>query len=139
MAVGRASPPIPPPAPASVIEISTSVLGTGVNLSNGAALQPHQPNGTPVDVTLADPGSGGAYEFISSSSGFDFKVGETLNLTLTAQTEFHTFTVDAAGLDVSVDKDQTVRFSVTFDRPGSYQLICVPHQGLGMVATINVK
>ena len=59
--------------------------------------------------------------------------------TLSAETEFHTFTVDELGIDESVDASEKIRFSFTFDRAGIYKLVCIPHESLGMVGTITVQ
>ncbi len=31
------------------------------------------------------------------------------------------------------------RFSRTFDEPGTYRYICIPHEGAGMVGTVVVR
>ncbi len=88
-------------------------------------------------VVLQDPGKGGNYSF--SPSTFNFRVGETVSFTLTGGSQFHTFTVEDLDIDESVDAGQTVRFSFTFNTAGTYQLICIPHESLGMMGTINVQ
>jgi plastocyanin len=47
--------------------------------------------------------------------------------------------VDDLGIDESVDSGATVELSFTFDTAGTFELICVPHQALGMVGTITVQ
>ncbi len=88
-------------------------------------------------VALQDPGSGGKYAF--NPSTFNFKVGETVSFTLRGGGEFHTFTVEDLGIDESVDAGQTRTFSFTFNTAGTFQLICIPHETLGMVGIINVQ
>ena len=70
---------------------------------------------------------------------FNFGVGDTITFTLTGESEFHTFTIDELGIDESVEVDEPVTFSVTFDRPGAFQLICIPHELQGMTGTITVQ
>ena len=72
-------------------------------------------------------------------SEFTFNVGETVAFTLCAETEFHTFTVEDLGIDVSVDGGSSETLSFTFDSPGAFRLICVPHEALGMTGTITVN
>lgn len=97
---------------------------------------PTPPEPTPT-VGLLDAGGRGPFEF--SQTEFNFSVGETVTLVLKSESQFHTFTVDDLGIDVPVNGGETVNFSFTFDKPGTYQLICVPHEALGMVGTITVK
>ncbi len=121
----RPSPPVVPPAnPPAVAPSNTTSGGT----SGG---------GTPVTVSLQDPGGSGSYKF--DSSEFTFSAGETVSFTFNSEAEFHTFTVDDLGIDVSVDAGSSETLTFTFDKPGKYELICVPHVALGMVGTITVQ
>ena len=47
--------------------------------------------------------------------------------------------VKAKGIDVEVEAEATESITFTFDKPGTYDLICIPHESLGMVATIVVQ
>ncbi len=68
-----------------------------------------------------------------------FDAGETVDFTFVGESVFHTFTVEELGIDVDVNGGETVSFEFTFDEPGTYTLICIPHQALGMVGTITVQ
>ena len=70
---------------------------------------------------------------------FSFNAGEAVNFTFPSESQLHTFTVDDLDIDVAVGGDGTVGFSFTFDKPGTYELICIPHRALGMVGTITVS
>ena len=94
-------------------------------------------SGSTVAVTLQDPGGSGSYKF--DSSEFAFSAGETVSFTFSAESEFHTFTVDDLGIDVSVDGGSSETLTFTFVTPGEYKLICIPHESLGMVGTITVQ
>ena len=120
----RPSPSVVPPADTVVPATPTSTGGT----SGG---------GTPVTVSLKDPGGSGSYTF--DSNEFTFSTGETVSFTFNAETEFHTFTVDGLDIDVSVDGGSSETLTFTFDTPGEYKLFCVPHEALGMVGTITVN
>ena len=126
----RASPSPPPQAPtvpADATETATE--------ENGDVTPPP---GTAVTVDLLDLGGGNAsYEF--SSDEFTFSVGETVTFTLVSQAEFHTFTVDDLEIDVIVNGGDTETLTFTFDQAGTFELICSPHQFLGMVGTITVQ
>jgi plastocyanin len=58
---------------------------------------------------------------------------------MTAETEFHTFTVDDLDIDEAVSSGDTVEFTVTFDKAGEFHLFCIPHEALGMEGTIKVQ
>lgn len=121
----RASPPVVPPANTTAPAPSNT---TGGDSPGG---------GTAVTVSLQDQGGSGSYKF--DSSEFNFSAGETVSFTFNSETEFHTFTVDDLGIDVSVDAGSPETLTFTFDKPGVYELVCVPHESLGMVGTITVQ
>ena len=118
------SPPPPPRAP-TVLPVSTGG-------SSGDVVE-----GTEFAVALQDPGGG--EDYVYSPAEMSFKVGDSITFVLTSQSEFHTFTVDDLDIDVSVDAEETVRYTVTFDSPGTFSLICIPHEMQGMVGTITVE
>ena len=66
-------------------------------------------------------------------------VGETVTFTLTAETEFHTFTVDELGIDESIDGGESATYTHTFDKAGTFKLVCLVHETSGMVGTITVQ
>ena len=122
----RPSPSPPPPAPTTTVATVVPTTET-----------PCPADGTAIGVNLEDLGGSGDYRF--APSNLTFKTGEAGCFTLTAETEFHTFTVDDLGIDVSIDGGATETLVFTFDQPGTYQLICIPHEALGMVGTITVQ
>lgn len=93
--------------------------------------------GTLVEVINHDQGGSGKYAF--EPNEFSFAVGETVTFRMTAETEFHTFTVDQLEIDESADAGETVTFSLTFEEAGTFDLICIPHESLGMTGTITVQ
>ena len=93
--------------------------------------------GTELTVDLKDNGGVGPFEF--DPVDLSFNAGETVNFSFESESQLHTFTVDGLGIDVSVDGGETVGFSFTFDKPGTYEVICIPHEALGMVGTITVQ
>ena len=90
-----------------------------------------------VCVKLKDPGGSGVYAF--DPHELVFRVGDTVIFNLSAESEFHTFTADDLGIDVSVDGGSTETFTFTFDKAGTYELTCIPHEALGMTGTITVR
>ena len=137
-------PAYPPPAPPELLAIAASSVAAMFPPPGGPPPPPcgepvegPKEGGTPTSVRLEDERESGAYRF--DPGNLSFKVGETVNFTLTAETELHTFTVCELKVDESVDAGQTVTFSITFDRPGTFGLICIPHESQGMVATIVVQ
>ena len=95
------------------------------------------PSSSALRVTLADPGRSGSYLF--DPADFTFSVGQTVTFALTSENEFHTFTVDALGIDQNVNAGETAEFTHTFTEAGSFDLICIPHQFVGMVGTVTVN
>ena len=122
----RPSPPPPSRAPAPTSTPAPTTTET-----------PVQPDGVAQSVDLEDPGGSGDYQF--NPSELVYKVGDTVTFSLSAETEFHTFTIDELGIDVSMDSGTTDTLTYTFDKPGTFPLICIPHELLGMVGTITVQ
>ena len=127
---GRSSPSPPPPAPAQTND-------TSVSASPVDAVKPSPGQGTPFTIVNEDPGGSGEYKF--NPSEFTFAVGETVDFTMTAETELHNFTVDDLGIDEDTEPGESATFSFTFDRAGTYKFICIFHEINGMVGTITVK
>jgi len=105
--------------------------------SNGSSQTTAQPGGMTVEVLNRDNGGSGKYAF--EPADFTFKVGDTVTFVLTAETEFHTFTVDDLGIDEAINGGDTVEFTFTFDKAGEFHLFCIPHEALGMEGTITVQ
>ena len=122
---GRRSPSPPPAAPQAT---PTPQADSGSNGSDTGG-------GTPITVVNEDVGGSGAYAFNPSS--LSFSVGETITFTLTAETEFHTFTVEDLEIDQSLEAGETSKFTFTFDEAGSFSLICLAHPD--MKGTITVQ
>lgn len=95
------------------------------------------PNARVVDVSMED--CVGSVSCAFSPSEFEFETGDTVRFRLSADSEFHTFTVSELGIDEMINARQTRYLDVTFDRPGEYSLICVPHESLGMTGAIAVR
>ena len=91
--------------------------------------------GREVIVELKD--DGGDYAFAPAELAFS--VGETVTFKMTSQNEFHSFTVDDLGIDMEVEAGETGTLNFTFDKAGTYEVICIPHESLGMVGTITVQ
>ncbi len=121
----RTSPPPPPPAPVAAEDLATP---TPVNGPGG---------GTPVTVELVDNDGRGPYSY--EPADFSFSVGEKVTFTLTAEAVYHTFTIDGTSVDVDVEVDEVREVTFTFDEPGTYNLICIPHELNGMVGVITVQ
>ena len=120
--------PPPPPPPPTVAPIAPTATVESTTPSNG-----------PIKVTSinGDPaGPHGAYVF--DPGDFTFNVGDVVEFTLIAETEFHTFTVDELGIDVSLFGGSPETLLHTFDTAGEFKLICIPHEFQGMVGSITV-
>ena len=90
-----------------------------------------------VRVINRDRGGSGEYRF--DPAKLRFEVGQEVTFSLSGETEFHTFTVDELGIDVSMDVGETVEYTYTFDKAGTFKLTCIPHEALGMTGEIVVE
>ena len=122
--------PSPPPEAPTVSSVDATKSSQKQNTSQGA--------GREVSIEMLDLG-GGSDSYAYSPADFNFKLGETITFNLTTQGEFHTFTIDDLEIDVSIDAESSDTFTYTFDKTGTFELICIPHQFLGMVGTIKVQ
>ena len=125
----------PPIASNQAIQSASKSLGTTVSSSNASSS--NLTGGTRVEIQLRDDKGSGSYAY--SPAEFTFKVGEIVNFVMTSETELHTFTVDDLNIDQSVEAGETVEFSFKFDKPGTYPLICIPHETQGMIGKITVQ
>ena len=130
-----------------VTQFADAVPCTGVTPTTAPTPPPRarqigQPGpGTRITVINRDKGGSGAYEF--DPSDLNFKLGETVTFTIVGETEYHTFTVDELGIDEDVDgslkANASSTFTHTFDRAGTFKLVCLVHELEGMVGTITVE
>ena len=121
--IQRASPPIPAPAPTTA---------PGEDADMGPEI-----DGTKVAVQMVD--NGGVGPFAYDPIDFNFSVGEGVNFTFFAEAAFHTFTVNDLDINVEVNAGETSGLDFIFEEPGTYALVCVPHEALGMTGTIIVQ
>ena len=121
-------------APASYVEMVAEKMRVGPP-PTPTPTPPCPGDATKKDSVLSD--TGGSYSF--DPSDFTFTAGECVEFTLTAGSEFHTFTVDELDINQPVDKGETITFRFTFEKAGEFNLICVPHQEQGMVGKITVR
>ena len=116
-------------------EVIATPVATAIE-TPAAASEPSIPGGA-VEVINRDQSGSGEYRF--DPPEFTFKVGQEVTFALVSQTEFHTFTVDELGIDVSIDAGTTELFTFEFAKAGTYKLICIPHEALGMIGQIVVE
>ena len=93
--------------------------------------------GKRVDVNMEDPGKSG--EYVYDPAELTFERGEQVTFVMTSEGEFHTFTVPELEIDVHVDAWKSKALTYTFDKPGTYELVCTPHETLGMIGVITVR
>ncbi|MBM3934267.1 MAG: hypothetical protein FJ319_08200 [SAR202 cluster bacterium] len=91
-----------------------------------------------VRITMGDVG-GATKKYAFVPATLNFTVGQAATLVIHSETEFHTFTSDDLKLDVEVDAGKTVNKAFTFDKAGTFKVVCIPHEALGMVGEIVVK
>ena len=118
------------------------LLGIGILLTacggtSGQGTEEIRIVGKRVDVNMEDPGKSG--EYVYDPAEFTFKRGQQVTFVLTSEGEFHTFTVEELEIDVHVDAWKSKALTYTFDEPGTYKLVCTPHETLGMTGVITVR
>ena len=127
----------PTQEPAETPEVSAAP--TTDEESNGGGTS-DGPKDLHVAVHLSDPADpDGIGQHAFSPNVFTFNVGDKVTFELRGRTELHTFNVDDLSIYEVVSAGQTKSFAFTFDKPGTFKLICVPHESLGMTGTIIVK
>ena len=92
-----------------------------------------EPMGEVVNVQLTEN------PFTFNPADLTFEVGKAYTLSFQEPGEFHTFTVAELGISIFINAGETISNPVTFDQVGTFKLICVPHEGTGMVGTITVQ
>ena len=123
--------------------LSVLCLGLLAGVTPGAthATTPTPPTLTPqghteiceVDIKLTE----NPYTF--QPDAFVFKGCTTYRLTFNAPREFHTFTVEGLGLDVFINTGDPVVVEFTPEKEGTFELVCIPHEALGMVGEVQVE
>jgi plastocyanin len=126
--------PSPPPARPTTPAGEPTEVATG---TNGASTG----EGREITIVNQDPGGGGDYVF--EPADVEATVGETVTFKLIAKTELHSFTIDALEIDQDIDgsqeRDKVEFVTHTFDKAGTYDIVCIYHEGSGMVGTLTVK
>jgi len=128
--------PIPQKASAKTLQKTADVLSVSIDL-NSDSIQSLETKGEDYDIKLMDPGGTGKYQF--NPSQITLSSGKIYSFQLISETEAHSFTIEKSGIDQWVEASETIEFNYAFSTPGKYQLICIPHQALGMVAEIIVQ
>lgn len=88
--------------------------------------------GPAVAVRMVDPGPN--YSFNPKRT----EVSEGQVIKLVAGKEFHTFTVKDLGIDAIVAAGADVEVKVPAGKKGTFKVICLPHEALGMVGELVV-
>ena len=77
--------------------------------------------------------------FTFAPAEFELQAGKSYTFNIKVDSQFHTFTVKDLNIDQALNPNSAQTVSLKVDKPGTYELICIPHQALGMVGTITVK
>ena len=86
-------------------------------------------------ITVKMEGKAGQYKY--NPREFNFNKGQTVAFTLVGDSDSHTFTADDLKIDEFVNENETRSFSFTFDKAGTYTVVCIPHPE--MTGTIRVR
>ena len=87
------------------------------------------------DITVKMEGKAGQYKY--NPREFNFKVGQSVTFTLVGDSDTHTFTADDLKIDEFLEQNETRSFVFTFDKAGTYMVVCIPHPE--MTGTIRVQ
>tara|TARA_B100001123_G_C14980645_1_gene895440 strand:+ start:117 stop:599 length:483 start_codon:yes stop_codon:yes gene_type:complete len=124
--------PNPPPVSS---KLSQPAPATASNTAKG--LSAATGTGTQVTIVNGDPG-GKTGEYIFAPDVLNFKKGESVDFTLTAESEVHNFNIEPLNIDTDIDAGETLSFNYVFDTVGTFKFICIFHEANGMVGTITV-
>ena len=125
-----------PPAPPISDKLSVSAQQSSSETAEG--LSPATGTGTQVSIVNGDPG-GKTGKYLFTPNTLSFKKGESVDFTLTAESEVHNFNVEELKLDTDINAGETLSFNYVFDKVGTYKYICIFHEANGMVGTISVS
>ena len=116
---------------------TTIIILTACGGTSGQGTEEIRIFGLRLEVNMEDPGKSG--EYVYDPAEFTFERGQQVTFFMTSEGEFHTFTVPDLDIDVHVDAWKTKALTFTFDEPGTYELVCTPHETLGMTGVITVR
>ncbi len=120
--------------PVALLLVATACSGGAKQGGSSITIagQPANDHGTE-DVTAATQVGLELDEFYFSPTVLSGKAGQRLELRLgNAGEAAHTFTVDALGIDVTVEPGQETRVDVTLPDSGAFAFVCRFHAGRGM-------
>ena len=87
------------------------------------------------EITVKMEGKAGQYKY--NPTEFNFKAGQSVTFTLVGDSDTHTFTADDLKIDEFLEQNETRSFTFTFDKAGTYKVVCIPHPE--MTGTIRVQ
>lgn len=85
-----------------------------------------------VTVTMKDPAP-----YLFEPKRIEVTEGQAIKLV--AGKEFHTFTVKDLGIDQIMAAGANAEVKVPKGKKGTFKLVCLPHESLGMVGEVVVK
>jgi plastocyanin len=122
---------------------------TNTPAATATAAAPTTTTAPTATVPADDGGNGATGEVVSVELGenpyifapedLTFDAGTTYALSFPAAGEFHTFTVLELGIDIFILPGELLEEDITPSTAGTFDLICTPHEGLGMVGTVTVQ
>ena len=67
------------------------------------------------------------------------KAGKTYHINVgEGGKQLHTFTVSELGIDETIESGEVKTIEITPDITGTFSIICLPHEAIGMVGTLMV-
>ena len=77
--------------------------------------------------------------YVFEPDNYDFELNKAYTLVFAPPGEFHTFNVDALGIEIFINAGENVQQDITPSTAGTFKLYCVPHEALGMVGEVRVS
>ena len=77
--------------------------------------------------------------YIFSPATLELEAGVPYRFLITGDAEFHTFTANDLGINVNLLANTSETIEFVANQPGTYHLICIPHELQGMTGTIKVR
>lgn len=136
--------------------LTLAACGGGVEPETETDLPAAQPTQTEDENTQSEPVKSATVQMtdglVFEPAEITLKVGGKVTWVNSSEAATHTVTADrkkaADAANVALPPgakpwnsrflDQSERFSLTFDEPGTYRYFCIPHEKVGMLGTIHV-
>ena len=118
--------------PRAVALTTVVLVGLLAGVAVAGRIAYDQPTAAAADIALSTEDM----EFVPAT--ITARSGETTVFVTNQDNVLHTLTIDELGVDLQIPAKSEAK--VTFNtEPGTYEIVCVPHEGMGMTGTLEVE